>query len=205
MRKRYLVAVSFMCLLLSGCGDKNNEDKDIGVTQWQTVESTEVSEISTTEEVSSDGSNNESISTEVESTESETKEVETTEDYSEPTNYNSSITVTETEVEEAKNDVSTSFVKDLLTVLMTSYDKDTIDNYLSGIATVDGFEFKPIVDKSTSIEIEAIGVNKDNSNEYLAIVTLRQRGGNSKFAVSVYFSNDKLESISYKKFNNFLS
>ena len=138
----------------------------------------------------------------IDDTESEVPEQEITttsgDVFIQTTTSDASPVVSESSVE--TNEVTLSFVEDLINTLMSSTSQQDIDSYLHSIATEEQFTFNPIVNQKTQVSIENIGVNNDNPNEYLGIVTLRQDGGISKFSVLVVFKDTKLSSFSITKF-----
>lgn len=174
------VCVSLLSISLIGCG---KEDVKVKVDRGGSV----ITEVSTKQESST----------------AESKEInETALDVSNSTEVSSMATQETSKsngiVEE--NTLSISFVKDIITNLMSSTSQSDIDTFLDSIEVDSNFIFIPIVNQSTTVSIESIGINELNSSEYLGIVTLRQSNGISKFAVTVTFNSTKLSSFTYSKF-----
>ena len=122
--RKYLILLVF-CVCLSGCG-KNKKEPDVEINR-------ESVDVITTDAVT--------FETEVlESTE----EIQTTTFISELESTTEELTtvVEETTTEKSEtNELSISFVKDLVTVLMGSHNQADIDRYLSTIALDNEFKF----------------------------------------------------------------
>lgn len=188
--KKYLYLIGILsCILLISCGKKEDKPK------VEVIRDTDSTETYSSELISSNitesTSDKETSKVEIESSETTyISQIETTEE----------VTTEEEVTSILENDLSIDFVKNLVSVLLGSYNQSDIDSYLSTIALVDGFTFNTVVNKETTVLVENIGVNSTNAQEYLAIVTLKQQGGISKFAVLVEFENTKLSKFSFTKF-----
>lgn len=175
-----LVAVMGVCLLLSGCSSKSSEP-EVNINR-DSVKSTEISS-----SINDTSVNQDTTKIEVTTTEATLSEVETT--------------VSEVETTTAVTSyIDIVYVKDVICNLLRCTSQSEVNDYLLHIETSSNFTYKPVVNKETKVSIESIGVNTENSNEYLSIVTLRQQGGISKFAVVVSFDYNRLSSIEITKF-----
>lgn len=182
-----LLTLASMSTILSGCS--SNDDVPVTVNR---------------EELVVDEDDFESMVSTTESDITATEEPEITDEPTvEPTVEPTAEPITElsqTTSSDAQSAVSISYVKDLITTLMSSTSQSDIDTYLQGIVTDSQFTFSPIVNQETKVSIENIGINSSNSNEYLGIVTLRQAEGISQFSVLVTFADSKLSSFVVTKF-----
>lgn len=178
-----LLTLASMSTILSGCSSNddvpvtvNREELVVDEDDFESMVSTTESDITATEEP-------------------EVTDEPTVEPTAEPITESSQTTSSD-----AQSAVSISYVKDLITTLMSSTSQSDIDTYLQGIVTDSQFTFSPIVNQETKVSIENIGINSSNSNEYLGIVTLRQAEGISQFSVLVTFADSKLSSFVVTKF-----
>lgn len=183
MKKLVVLMLLLVSLSLVGCGKKD----DIPVT----VDRTETENSSNKDDIKS------SVKVEDEE-EKDTKYIE-----NKPV-YESKVDISEEEELEdtsGSSDLSIDFVKEIITTLMSSTSQSDIDSYLESIETDSQFSFNTIVNKETSVYIENIGVSSSSPDKYLAIVTLKQDEGISKFSVFVGFEDSKLKSFDFKRFN----
>lgn len=191
--KKYIILfliIASTTIVFSGCGKKTN----IPVTIDRTGTSqTEIYEDDGEEPLEIENTVSE-VPAEQETTTPSDATPQTTESDASPTEE----VISENSVE--TNEVTISFVKGIINTLMSSTSQEDIDSYLQSIATEEQFTFNPIVNQKTQVSIENIGVNNDNPNEYLGIVTLRQEGGISKFSVLITFKDTKLSSFTITKF-----
>lgn len=106
----------------------------------------------------------------------------------------------DTDKTDNKIDVTVDYVSDIISNLMSICDEDTMRTYISTLPHTSDFVMMPLVDKETKVSIEYIGKNSLNGSDYLAIVTLRQENGISKFSVTLRFEGYKICGFGFSKF-----
>lgn len=188
MKKLVVLMLLLVSLSLVGCGKKD----DIPVT----VDRTETENSSNKDDIKS------SVKVEDEEEEKDEENQDTKDIENKPV-YESKMDISEEEELEdtsESSDLSIDFVKEIITTLMSSTSQSDIDSYLESIETDSQFSFNTIVNKETSVYIENIGVSSSSPDKYLAIVTLKQDEGISKFSVFVGFEDSKLKSFDFKRF-----
>lgn len=100
----------------------------------------------------------------------------------------------------AGSSVSLDKVEDIISNLLSIQSVDEMDRYLSSVDKTSDFVFMPVVNKDTRVTIEYVGRDTINQSEFLAIVTLRQDNGISKFSVTVKFEGTSLKSFIISRF-----
>lgn len=150
--------------------------------------------------------NKEEVKTEVDTEEESSEEFDNTLVSSDINIINSDLSNTDKEVttksssNTSDSSITIDKVEDIIKNLMSIQRQDEMTEYLSTINKTSDFVFMPVVNKDTRVAIEHIGMSIDNPSEYLAIVTLRQDNGISKFSVIVKFEGVSLKSFIMSRF-----